>query len=88
MAASATSASGGQINVQDYVRYADTAATVGYPPFKIGVVTAVNGGAQTLSITFLKKDGTTGTDTGIVSTNCWQVAQASGPANSDSNRFA
>lgn len=84
--ASVNSAGGIPLNVQDFVRYPD--ATAGnVPSYKVAVITAVNAGAGTVNTTYLKKDGTTGTDTGIVATTCFQLVQAGGPGNAESNRF-
>ena len=85
--ASTNSANGIPLNVQDYVRYPNATAGT-FPPYNIGVITSVNAGAGTINTTYLKKDGTTGTDTGIVATTAFQIAQSAGPGNAEANRFA
>lgn len=81
------SASGMPLSVQDYVRYANPSAG-GYPAFLIGVVTSVNAGAGTFNATYLVKDGTTGTSAAVVASTAHQLAQASGPGNSEVVAFS
>ena len=85
MAAQVNDAQGIALSVQDYVRYAD--ATAGdVPSWKVAVITSINPGAQTLGTTYLKKDGTTGTDTAQNANSVYQFMQASGPGNAGSFR--
>lgn len=78
------SANGQMLSVQDFVKYPNATAGT-YPPFNIAVITAINPGAGTVNTTYLKKDGTTGTDTAILATTCVQIQQAGGPGNAESN---
>lgn len=87
MASQVNDGNGIALSVQDYVRYPD--ATAGnVPAWKVAVITAINAGAGTINTTYLKKDGTTATDSAIVAITAFQFMQAGGPGNAGSNRFA
>ena len=85
--AQVNSASGMSLSVGDYVRYPNPSAG-GFPAFLIGAVTSINAGAGTFNATYLTTSGGTGTSTNVVATTAHQLAQASGPGNSEVVAFS
>lgn len=89
--ATAQSANGMPLSIGDMVRIPNSASTslTSNEGSVIGMVTAVNAGANTISVFYMYMSSgtpTTATLTGIQASTALQLASASGPANAESNR--